>query len=45
MALALHGRLELERRITLGHSGSVDSDVDVCTDCRPLFPSKPRQQG
>lgn len=45
MAWALHGRLELERRITLGRSGSADSDVDVCTDCRPLFPTKPRQQG
>ena len=44
MAWALHGRLELERKVTLGHSGSPDADVDVdvCTDCRPLFPAKPQ---
>ena len=42
MAWALHGRLELERKVTLGRSGTPDSDVDVCTDCRPLFPAKPR---
>lgn len=45
MAWALHGRLELERKVTLGRSGSGDSDVDACTDCRPLFPTKPRPQG
>ncbi|MDI3210865.1 hypothetical protein [Arthrobacter sp. AL12] len=43
MAWALHGRLELERKVTLGRSGSPDDDVDVCTDCRPLFHAKPRQ--
>ena len=42
MAWALHGRLELERKVTLGRSGSPDDDADVCTDCRPLFPTKPR---
>lgn len=42
MAWTLHGRLELERKVTLGRGGSTDSDVDVCTDCRPLFPAKPR---
>ena len=42
MAWALHGRLELERKVTLGRSGSPDADVDVCTDCRPLFPAKPQ---
>ncbi|HSO89605.1 MAG TPA: hypothetical protein VLR70_00475 [Arthrobacter sp.] len=45
MAWALHGRLELERKVTLGRSGSPDADVGVCTDCRPLFPTKPRPQG
>ena len=45
MAWALHGRLELERRVTLGRSGSPDADVDVCTDCRPLFPARHRRQG
>ncbi|MEO3931571.1 hypothetical protein WMO79_01990 [Micrococcaceae bacterium Sec7.4] len=45
MAWAVHGRLELERKVTLGRSGSGDSDVDACTDCRPLFPTKPRPQG
>ena len=45
MAWALHGRLELERKVTLGRSGSPDADVEVCTDCRPLFPTKPRPQG
>ena len=40
MAWALHGRLELERRVTLARSGS--PDADACTDCRPLFPAKPR---
>lgn len=45
MAWALHGRLELERKVTLGRSGSPDADVDVCTDCRPLFPTKPRPRG
>ena len=45
MAWALYGRLELERRATLGRSGSPDSDIDVCTDCRPLFPARPRPQG
>ena len=44
MAWALHSRLELERKVTLGRSGSPDEDVDVCTDCRPLFPAKPRPQ-
>ncbi len=44
MAWALHGRLELERKVTLGRSGSPESGVDVCTDCRPLFPTKPRPQ-
>jgi hypothetical protein len=39
MAWALHARLELERKVTLAR-GSQDSDVDVCTDCRPLFPSR-----
>ena len=45
MAWALHGRLELERKATLGRDGSPDSDVEVCTDCRPLFPTKPRPRG
>ncbi|MDZ4091453.1 MAG: hypothetical protein U1D68_09635 [Arthrobacter sp.] len=45
MVWALHGRLELERKVTLGRSGSPDADVDVCTDCRPLFPTKPRPRG
>ena len=45
MAWALHGRLELERKVTLDRSGSPDADVDACTDCRPLFPAKPRPQG
>lgn len=44
MAWALHGRLELERKVTRGRSGSEDPDVDACTDCRPLFPAKPRPQ-
>lgn len=38
---ALHGRLELERKVTLGRK-SQDSDVEACTDCRPLFPAKPQ---
>lgn len=42
MAWALHGRLELERKVTLGRAGTPDSDVDVCTDCRPLLPARPR---
>ena len=42
MAWALNGRLELERRVTLARGGSPEADVDVCTDCRPLFPTKPR---
>ena len=41
LAWALHGRLEMERKVTLGRE-SPDSDVDACTDCRPLFPAKPR---
>lgn len=45
MAWALYGRLELERKVTLGRDGSPDSDVDVCTDCRPLFPAKPQPRG
>ncbi|MET3950796.1 hypothetical protein [Arthrobacter sp. UYEF36] len=45
MAWALHGRLELERKVTLGRSGSPDADDDVCTDCRPLFPTRPGPQG
>ena len=45
MAWALHGRLALERKVTLPRSGSPASDVDVCTDCRPLFPAKPRPRG
>lgn len=45
MAWALHGRLELERKVTVGPSGSGDSDADACTDCRPLFPTKARPQG
>ena len=44
MAWALHGRLELERKVTLGRSGSPDAGVEVCTDCLPLFPTKPRPQ-
>lgn len=44
MAWALRGRLELERRATLERSGAPDSDVDACTDCRPLFPARPRPQ-
>ncbi|MDV2981592.1 UNVERIFIED_CONTAM: hypothetical protein Q9R71_30905 [Actinomycetes bacterium ARC8] len=39
MAWALHARLELEREVTLAR-GPQDSDFDVCTDCRPLFPSR-----
>ena len=42
MVWALHGRLELERKVTLGRSGSPDADLDVCTDCRPLFPARPQ---
>lgn len=45
MAWALHGRLELERKVTVDRSGSPEADVEVCTDCRPLFPTKPRPQG
>ena len=41
MAWALHGRLELERKVTLGRNPQ-DNDVDACTDRRPLFPAKPR---
>lgn len=44
MAWALHARLELERAVTLGRSGSPDSDVEACTDCRPLFPVKRQPQ-
>jgi hypothetical protein len=44
MAWALHGRLELERKVTLGR-GTPDDDVDVCTECRPLFPAKPQEKG
>jgi hypothetical protein len=39
MTWALHARLELERKVTLAR-GPQDSDVDVCTDCRPLFPGR-----
>ena len=41
MAWALAGRLELERKVTLGRR-TPDDDVEACTDCRPLFPAKPR---
>lgn len=39
MALALHARLEHERKVTLARRPQ-DSDVEVCTDCRPLFSAK-----
>ncbi|NMR32349.1 hypothetical protein [Crystallibacter degradans] len=39
MAWSLHARLELERKVTLAR-GPQDSDINVCTDCRPLFPTK-----
>ena len=44
MAWALHGRLELERKVTLGRGGSPYADADACTDCRPMFPARPRPQ-
>lgn len=40
MVWALHARLQLERRATLAQ-GAENADLEVCTDCRPLFPAKP----
>ncbi|MFJ6359417.1 hypothetical protein [Pseudarthrobacter oxydans] len=42
MVWALHGRLELEREVTMGRGGLLDSGTDACTTgCRPLSALKP----
>jgi len=41
MVWALHARLRLERKATMAPQGE-NGELEVCTDCRPLFPAKPR---
>jgi hypothetical protein len=42
MVWALHGRLELERKVTVGGGGPLDSGTDACTTgCLPLSAMKP----
>lgn len=41
MTWALHARLILEHRATLAQAEE-NTELEVCTDCRPLFPAKPR---
>ncbi|WP_445155688.1 hypothetical protein ACTWLI_05695 [Arthrobacter sp. Hor0625] len=42
MGWALSARLESERRATL--AGPAPDTAEACTDCRPLFPARPRRQ-
>ncbi|KRE81916.1 hypothetical protein [Arthrobacter sp. Soil763] len=42
MGWTLSARLESERKATL--AGTAPDDAEACTDCRPLFPARPRRQ-